>query len=61
LSVQITKGAAPLAFPLAGLVALLTARSYALLPKAYPPRRAVSQPNRAQLTKGCPIRSALGF
>ena len=38
LSVQITKGAAPLAFLLAGLVALLTARSYALLSKAYPSR-----------------------
>ncbi len=36
LSVQITKGAAPLAFLLAGLVALLTARSYALLSKVYP-------------------------
>ena len=38
LSVQITKGAAPLAFLLAGLVALLTARSYALLSKTYPSR-----------------------
>lgn len=38
LSVQITKGAAPLAFLLAGVVALLTARSYALLSKAYPSR-----------------------
>ncbi len=38
LSVQITKGAAPVAFLLAGLVALLTARSYALLSKAYPSR-----------------------
>ena len=38
LSVQITKGAAPLAFLLAGLVALLTARSYALLSKVYPSR-----------------------
>jgi amino acid transporter len=36
LSVQITKGAAPLAFLLAGLVALLTARSYSLLSKVYP-------------------------
>jgi len=39
LSVQITKGAAPLAFLLAGLVALLTARSYARLSKVYQPRR----------------------
>ncbi len=38
LSVQITKGAAPLAFLLAGLVALLTARSYALLSKSFPSR-----------------------
>ncbi|WP_186629821.1 APC family permease [Rhodococcus sp. BP22] len=38
LSVQITKGAAPVAFLLAGLVALLTARSYALLSKSYPSR-----------------------
>lgn len=38
LAVQITKGAAPVAFLLAGLVALLTARSYALLSKAYPSR-----------------------
>lgn len=38
LSVQIAKGAAPLAFLLAGLVALLTARSYALLSKVYPSR-----------------------
>ena len=38
LSVQITKGAAPLAFLLAGVVALLTARSYALLSKVYPSR-----------------------
>lgn len=38
LAVQITKGAAPIAFLLAGLVALLTARSYALLSKAYPSR-----------------------
>ena len=38
LSVQITKGGAPLAFLLAGLVALLTARSYARLSKAYPSR-----------------------
>ena len=35
---QITKGAAPVAFGLAGVVALLTARSYALLSKAYPSR-----------------------
>jgi len=38
LSVQITKGAAPLAFLLAGLVAMLTARSYALLSQSYPSR-----------------------
>ncbi|UQX12571.1 amino acid permease [Candidatus Mycobacterium methanotrophicum] len=38
LSVQITKGAAPLAFLLVGLVALLTARSYARLSKVYPSR-----------------------
>jgi hypothetical protein len=38
LSVQITKGGAPLAFLLAGLVASLTARSYALLSKVYPSR-----------------------
>lgn len=38
LSVQITKGAAPLAFLLAGLVAMLTARSYARLSTAYPSR-----------------------
>lgn len=38
LSVQITKGAAPVAFGLAGVVALLTARSYASLSKAYPSR-----------------------
>ncbi len=38
LSVQITGGAAPLAFLLAGLVALLTARSYALLSTSYPSR-----------------------
>jgi hypothetical protein len=38
LSVQITKGAAPVAFLLAGLVALLTARSYALLSKSFPSR-----------------------
>src|SRR5674476_1422300 len=38
LSVQITKGAAPLAFLLAGLVALLTARSYSLLSKSFPSR-----------------------
>ncbi|TPG32035.1 amino acid permease [Mycobacterium hodleri] len=38
LSVQITKGAAPVAFGLAGVVALLTARSYARLSKAYPSR-----------------------
>lgn len=38
LSVQITRGGAPLAYLLAGLVALLTARSYALLSKTYPSR-----------------------
>ena len=38
LSVQLTGGAAPLAFLLAGLVALLTARSYAKLSTAYPSR-----------------------
>lgn len=38
LSVQITKGAAPVAFALAGVVALLTARSYALLSRRYPSR-----------------------
>lgn len=38
LSVQLTAGAAPLAFLLAGLVALLTARSYALLSKSFPSR-----------------------
>ena len=38
LSVQVTRGAAPLAFLLAGLVALLTARSYALLSTSYPSR-----------------------
>lgn len=36
LSVQIAKGGAPIAFLVAGLVALLTARSYALLSKSYP-------------------------
>ncbi|MGA8245731.1 MAG: APC family permease [Nocardioides sp.] len=38
LSVQIARGAAPLAFLLAGLVALLTARSYSLLSRSYPSR-----------------------
>ena len=38
LSVQITKGAAPVAFGLAGVVALLTARSYARLSTTYPSR-----------------------
>ncbi len=38
LSVQITRGAAPLAFLLAGGVAVLTARSYALLSRSYPSR-----------------------
>ncbi len=36
LSVQIAKGGAPIAFLVAGMVALLTARSYALLSKSYP-------------------------
>jgi len=36
LSVQIARGGAPVAFLVAGLVALLTARSYALLSKSYP-------------------------
>ncbi len=36
LSVQIAQGGAPVAFLVAGLVALLTARSYALLSKSYP-------------------------
>ena len=36
LSVQIAKGGAPIAFLVAGGVALLTARSYALLSKSYP-------------------------
>lgn len=36
LSVQIAKGGAPVAFLVAGAVALLTARSYALLSKSYP-------------------------
>ncbi len=38
LSVQITKGGAPIVFFVAGLVALLTARSYALLSRSYPSR-----------------------
>lgn len=38
LSVQVAEGAAPVAFLLAGVVALLTARSYALLSKVYPSR-----------------------
>ncbi len=38
LSVQIAGGGAPIAFLVAGLVALLTARSYALLSTAYPSR-----------------------
>ncbi|MEZ5185526.1 MAG: APC family permease [Candidatus Nanopelagicales bacterium] len=38
LSVQIAGGGAPIAFLLAGLVALLTARSYALLSRSYPSR-----------------------
>ena len=36
LSVEIAKGGAPVAFLVAGVVALLTARSYALLSKSYP-------------------------
>ncbi len=38
LSVQIAGGGAPIAFLLAGMVALLTARSYALLSRSYPSR-----------------------
>ncbi len=38
LSVQIADGGAPVAFLVAGLVALLTARSYALLSTSYPSR-----------------------
>ncbi len=38
LSVQLTGAGAPVAFLLAGLVALLTARSYALLSTSYPSR-----------------------
>jgi amino acid transporter len=38
LSVEVAKGGAPLAFFVAGLVALLTARSYALLSRSYPSR-----------------------
>ncbi len=38
LSVQIAGGGAPIAFVVAGLVALLTARSYALLSTSYPSR-----------------------
>ncbi len=38
LSVQIAKGGAPIAFAAAGCVALLTARSYALLSRSYPSR-----------------------
>ncbi len=38
LSVQIAGGGAPVAFLIAGLVALLTARSYALLSTSYPSR-----------------------
>ncbi len=38
LSVQIAKGGAPIAFLIAGSVALLTARSYSLLSKSYPSR-----------------------
>ncbi len=48
LSVQITGGGAPVAFLVAGLVALLTARSYALLSTSYPSRGGtVSFVNRA--------------
>ncbi len=36
LSVELARGAAPIAFALAGMVALLTARSYARLSVAYP-------------------------
>lgn len=36
LSVEIAKGGAPIAFLVAGVVALLTARSYALLSRSYP-------------------------
>jgi uncharacterized protein len=38
LSVQIAGGGAPIAFLMAGLLALLTARSYALLSRSYPSR-----------------------
>ncbi len=38
LSVQIAGGGAPIAFLVAGMVALLTARSYALLSRSYPSR-----------------------
>lgn len=38
LSVQIAGGGAPVAFLVAGLVALLTARSYSLLSRSYPSR-----------------------
>jgi amino acid transporter len=38
LSVQLAGGGAPLAFLIAGIVALLTARSYALLSRSYPSR-----------------------
>ncbi len=38
LSVQIAKGGAPIAFLVAGMVALLTARSYSLLSRSYPNR-----------------------
>jgi len=38
LSVQIAGGGAPIAFLVAGLVALMTARSYALLSRSYPSR-----------------------
>ena len=38
LSVQIAGGGAPVAFLVAGLVALLTARSYALLSTSFPKR-----------------------
>ncbi len=38
LSVQVAGGGAPIAFLVAGLVALMTARSYALLSRSYPSR-----------------------
>ena len=38
LSVQLAEGGAPVAFLIAGVIALLTARSYALLSRSYPSR-----------------------